>query len=522
MGWSPGKGLGMNEDGSQECIKLSHKLDNLGIGVSKKTIDNWLDNSNAFDKLLKGLNQQDQANVTEEVAQNHSNDLELGHDLDVIKASKSKKKKVKKDKLMLKNKKKDKLDFSKSNTINKSNVNTISSSIRLAHRAKYLESKKAATKDSERLKEIFGIKAKSNVESISDFKNNYKISQDDFENVINSQNNSNKNEKDYFSDINGVQTIVNKLSTQDYFSLKAKKMNLTESASHFEDKSDERPCFNLSELTNEDSIGPELVTEGNEERNSDYELHNNFKPTANALETRGKRKDLKLSNALSIFVNYKCFYYDFPKFLFPYKLHIAFIYYLSKLTSIPRISPRFGTIILAAVSFFVSSWFAVVYLAKPGDYVPDMSRGLTLVFGIAFIIMALVSLFGIIGSLFEIQTAILQNRQYEVDNCVKYLQKQPGYNSTSTSLDNDSAYCTHYEIVIIIRNIVTAILLILFSILFARVSSVYAQKLETRSRSKRLPATSLTSVASVSTTDFNPTDNLQIPEIDPKPCQIVG
>ncbi|CAG8788229.1 10133_t:CDS:2, partial [Cetraspora pellucida] len=82
MGWSPGKGLGMNENGSQEYIKPSHKLDNLGIGASKKTIDNWLDNSNAFNELLKGLNQQtqDNANIVENIMQNNNNDLEL--DLD--------------------------------------------------------------------------------------------------------------------------------------------------------------------------------------------------------------------------------------------------------------------------------------------------------------------------------------------------------------------------------------------------------------------------------------------------------
>jgi Pin2-interacting protein X1 len=56
MGWSPGKGLGINEDGEKEHIILSIKQDNLGIGATKKTIDNWLDNSNAFDELLKGLN----------------------------------------------------------------------------------------------------------------------------------------------------------------------------------------------------------------------------------------------------------------------------------------------------------------------------------------------------------------------------------------------------------------------------------------------------------------------------------
>ncbi|CAG8755497.1 14210_t:CDS:1, partial [Ambispora leptoticha] len=41
-------------------------------------------------------------------------------------------------------------------------------------------------------------------------------------------------------------------------------------------------------------------------------------------------------------------------------------------------------------------------------------------------------------------------------------------------------------------------------VLFARVSSVYALQLETRKRRRIVPATSLTTVASISTTDFNP------------------
>lgn len=58
MGWEPGKGLGLEENGAQENIKLFIKKDNLGIGASKKTVDNWLENSTAFDDILKGLNQQ--------------------------------------------------------------------------------------------------------------------------------------------------------------------------------------------------------------------------------------------------------------------------------------------------------------------------------------------------------------------------------------------------------------------------------------------------------------------------------
>ncbi|CAG8625171.1 281_t:CDS:2, partial [Racocetra persica] len=146
---------------------------------------------------------------------------------------------------------------------------------------------------------------------------------------------------------------------------------------------------------------------------------------------------------------------------------------------------------------FISSWFAAIYLAKPEDYVPDMSRGLTLVFGIAFIIMALVSLFGIIGSLF--------NRQYEVDNCIQHLQKQQDSNAISESLQTNTEICTHNETMLIVRNVIIAILLILFSTLFARVSSSYAQQLEKKSsrRGKITPAPGLPpTVASYTTIDY--------------------
>ncbi|KAI9342637.1 hypothetical protein BDR26DRAFT_273233 [Obelidium mucronatum] len=55
MGWS-GKGLGKNEDGMAEHVKVSLKSNNLGIGADKKSIDNWMDNTFAFSSLLENLN----------------------------------------------------------------------------------------------------------------------------------------------------------------------------------------------------------------------------------------------------------------------------------------------------------------------------------------------------------------------------------------------------------------------------------------------------------------------------------
>ncbi|CAG8719487.1 2711_t:CDS:2, partial [Ambispora leptoticha] len=43
MGWTPGKGLGVNETGDKEHLRIPHKQDLLGVGANKKTVDNWLD-----------------------------------------------------------------------------------------------------------------------------------------------------------------------------------------------------------------------------------------------------------------------------------------------------------------------------------------------------------------------------------------------------------------------------------------------------------------------------------------------
>ena len=57
MGWAPGKGLGANEDGHTEHVKVRLKDNNFGVGASKKNMDNWLDNTDAFSRLLADLNE---------------------------------------------------------------------------------------------------------------------------------------------------------------------------------------------------------------------------------------------------------------------------------------------------------------------------------------------------------------------------------------------------------------------------------------------------------------------------------
>ncbi len=57
MGWKDGKGLGANEDGMVDHIKVKVKSDNRGIGFDNKEYNNvWLDHQDDFDAVLKSLN----------------------------------------------------------------------------------------------------------------------------------------------------------------------------------------------------------------------------------------------------------------------------------------------------------------------------------------------------------------------------------------------------------------------------------------------------------------------------------
>jgi len=69
MGWSAGKGMGKHEDGRTEHVKTYKKADTLGVGADKRTGDNWLENTNAFDELLKGLNAAQDLPVDDAVAE---------------------------------------------------------------------------------------------------------------------------------------------------------------------------------------------------------------------------------------------------------------------------------------------------------------------------------------------------------------------------------------------------------------------------------------------------------------------
>ncbi|XP_013927166.1 PREDICTED: PIN2/TERF1-interacting telomerase inhibitor 1 isoform X1 [Thamnophis sirtalis] len=56
MGWSKGKGLGAQEQGSTEHIKVQVKNNTLGLGASVSQEDNWIAHQDDFNQLLAELN----------------------------------------------------------------------------------------------------------------------------------------------------------------------------------------------------------------------------------------------------------------------------------------------------------------------------------------------------------------------------------------------------------------------------------------------------------------------------------
>ncbi|XP_021342483.1 PIN2/TERF1-interacting telomerase inhibitor 1-like isoform X2 [Mizuhopecten yessoensis] len=57
FGWSKGKGLGANEDGKVDHVKISMKNDTRGVGCSRNHEDNWIAHQDDFNDLLSSLNQ---------------------------------------------------------------------------------------------------------------------------------------------------------------------------------------------------------------------------------------------------------------------------------------------------------------------------------------------------------------------------------------------------------------------------------------------------------------------------------
>ncbi|CAG8436494.1 936_t:CDS:2 [Rhizophagus irregularis] len=253
MGWSPGKGLGINEDGEKEYIKPSFKQDNLGIGATKKSIDNWLDNSSAFDKLLKGLN--DKIQTTEKVEESDEKEKNgRNKDKDIISIS----------------------NLQPSSSL--STVNNISNSrslytIRMA--------KKAAVQNSDRLNEIFGIK--SSKDSINDCINTGSVSTTK-DITISSGFNEESGAENFKDEIGKVDIItkVNGISSHEYFAQKMKGLRISgirsDGLANYDNKTnddiDERPSFSMNDEQDiKISDNSSKSTNTNKKRKINYEMN---------------------------------------------------------------------------------------------------------------------------------------------------------------------------------------------------------------------------------------------------------
>ncbi|KAK3817271.1 MAG: G-patch domain-containing protein [Benniella sp.] len=206
MGWSQGKGLGAKEDGIQEHVKVQLKENNLGVGATRKTSDNWLGNTDAFSRLLADLNErvekdtqengskgsEDSSSDDDSSNKSDSDDEkedEKNESLSKKSKDKAKEKKTKKEKKQKKDKKdkekkekkekkdkkskkekKDKSDRASKESSKESSDNDDSGKNnnllaaingRKASRHKYLKSKHAALQNADRLNEILGIKSET-------------------------------------------------------------------------------------------------------------------------------------------------------------------------------------------------------------------------------------------------------------------------------------------------------------------------------------------------------------------------
>lgn len=70
MGWSKGKGLGMNEDGQQNFIRVSHKTDQKGMGYQDRD-DQWTGHESNFNSLLESLHNSKSTSENEEASDEH-------------------------------------------------------------------------------------------------------------------------------------------------------------------------------------------------------------------------------------------------------------------------------------------------------------------------------------------------------------------------------------------------------------------------------------------------------------------
>ncbi|CAB4406800.1 unnamed protein product [Rhizophagus irregularis] len=211
---------------------------------------------------------------------------------------------------------------------------------------------------------------------------------------------------------------------------------------------------------------------------------------------------------------------------------------------------RLGTIILAVITLIISISGASAYLGKPDVILPGFPHGVATLFGFLFILMALISIFGIIGSFFSSPGAVklfewmlwgfvlafvvmsgvtiystIKNKQLAIDNCIADLQQDADktfgdinssnadkvvisdITNTTTNAINDKIsgnfpdICKERIRIKIWVTIIVSLIITLFGAYFAGVVSRFADAIKPRNK-RDIPTSH---VANVPDTKYTPT-----------------
>ncbi|KAJ1677930.1 hypothetical protein EV182_005146 [Spiromyces aspiralis] len=159
MGWVEGRGLGADENGMKEHIKIKTKHNNFGVGCDLKTANNWLEHSSALDSLFSRLNDTSGLDIPKDRTDGDGNSSENKA------PSTDKKKDTKENKKKRKNKKEEEVEAhgagpkDAGKPADSSEEKERAAPSRLTHRAKFQRMKRMAVQDSRSLQEILGLKS---------------------------------------------------------------------------------------------------------------------------------------------------------------------------------------------------------------------------------------------------------------------------------------------------------------------------------------------------------------------------
>jgi hypothetical protein len=79
LGWKEGEGLGLNSSGNTQAILVKNKQNVLGVGHVVNTQNSWLENVDAFEKLLSSLNQNIPSPVVSSTIEATTHNIRIAH-----------------------------------------------------------------------------------------------------------------------------------------------------------------------------------------------------------------------------------------------------------------------------------------------------------------------------------------------------------------------------------------------------------------------------------------------------------